>query len=269
MKTQDAMPHPAAAADTAGKKRSAPSGIPGDLFPFADFARASSELAAALEAGPFYGLLVGLSGTGKTFLLRHLASRLDRHRFHTLYIAQKNLSPSALGRLLAQSLHVSPRRTHAETLRALAQVIRESPQQLVLLVDEAQRLGIDTIDELRLLAESELDRGPLFAAILAGWPDLRQQLEAPDLAALRRRISLKLELTGLTADECHPFLVRRLGEPLASRLAPDAVPLLFERGRGIPGLIERYADVVLRHTKDGAKVSREAAAEAIETWEEL
>ena len=58
-------------------------------------------------------------------------------------------------------------------------------------------------------------------------------------------------------------------EPLASRLAPDAVPLLFERGRGIPGLIERYADVVLRHTKDGAKVSREAAAEAIETWEEL
>jgi general secretion pathway protein A len=271
-KAHEPPPAPAALAPAAGGPGVSPPNRTtgaGDLFPYADFARAASALIEALEAGPCYGVVVGASGTGKSSLLRYVARSVDRHRFHTLYIVQAHVSPAALGRLLAQALHVGTRRTHAETLRTLAQVIRESPQELVLLVDEAQRLSSETIDELRLLAESELDRGPLFAVVLAGSPDLRERLEAPDLAGLRRRISLKLELTGLTSEECRPFLAKRLGAPAADRLDPEALSLLFERGRGIPALVERYAVVALRHAKNGDKIDKTALADAIDAWEEL
>lgn len=239
------------------------------LYPYADFARATEALKAALEKGPFYGLLTGASGTGKTSLLRHAAALLDRHRVQTLYIAQARLSPSSLGRLLAQALHVGARRTHAETLRMLAQVIRDLPQRLALLLDEAQRLSTDAIEELRLLAESELDRGPLFSVVLAGPPEVRERLQAPELFALKRRLSVKLELTGLRADECRPFLAQRLEPRALERLSPEALSLLFERGRGVPALVQSYADVVLQHANGGAALDKDMAAEALDAWEGL
>jgi general secretion pathway protein A len=239
------------------------------LYPYADFTRAAEALRGALERDPFYGLLTGASGTGKTSLLRHVAGTLDRHRVQVLYVAQARLTPSSLGRLLAQALHVGARRTHAETLKMLAQVIRDLPQRLALLLDEAQRLSVDAIEELRLLAESELDRGPLFTVVLAGPPEVRERLEAPELFALKRRLSVKVELTGLRADECRPFLARRLDARALERLSAEALALLFERGRGVPALVERYAEVSLRHAKDGTSVDKDAAAEALDAWEGL
>ena len=253
---QPPAPRPPSAAETA-------------LYPYADFSRATEVLKAALEKGPFYGLLTGASGTGKTSLLRHVAGALDRHRVQVLYVAQARLSPSSLGRLLAQALHVGARRTHAETLRVLAQVIRDLPQRLALLLDEAQRLSVDAIEELRLLAESELDRGPLFTVVLAGPPEVRERLEAPELFALKRRLSVKVELTGLRADECRPFLARRLEARTLERFSAEAHALLFERGRGVPAIIERYAEVALEHAKDGAPIDKDAAAEALDLWEGL
>lgn len=246
-----------------------PSTIETALYPYADFARATETLKAALEKGPFYGLLIGASGTGKTSLLRHVAGALDRHRVQVLYVAQARLTPSSLGRLLAQALHVGARRTHAETLRMLAQVIRDLPQRLALLLDEAQRLSVDAIEELRLLAESELDRGPLFTVVLAGPLEVRERLEAPELFALKRRLSVKVELTGLRADECRPFLARRIEPRSLERLSAEATALLFERGRGVPALIESYAEVALRAAKDGATIDKDSAAEALDAWEGL
>jgi len=251
-----AAPRPPSAAETA-------------LYPYADFTRATEALQRALERGPFYGLLTGASGTGKTSLLRHVAQALDRHRVQVLYVAQARLTPSSLGRLLAQALHVGARRTHAETLKMLAQVIRDLPQRLALLLDEAQRLSTDAIEELRLLAESELDRGPLFTVVLAGPPEVKERLEAPELFALKRRLSVKVELTGLRADECRPFLARRLEARSLERLSPEALALLFERGRGVPALIERYAEVALEHANDGATIDKDTAAEALDAWEGL
>jgi general secretion pathway protein A len=151
----------------------------------------------------------------------------------------------------------------------LAQVIRELPQRLALLLDESQRLSVDAIEELRLLAESELDRGPLFAVVLAGPPEVRERLEAPELFALKRRLSLRLELTGLRADECRSFLARRLDARALERFSADALSLLFERGRGVPALVEGYAGVALRLAKDGAAIDKAAIAEALDTWEGL
>ena len=202
----------------------------------------------------------------KSSLLRHVAADIDRHRTQVVYIAQAGLRPVAIGRLLAQALHVGAKRTHAETQRALGQVIRDQPQRLVVLLDEAQRLPAETLDDVRLLAEGELDRPrPLFSIVFAGPPELRERLDAPELFGLKRRIGVRLELVGLKAEEARPFLDHRLGREAAERLSPDALALLFERSRGVP-LLEAYASTALEHGGAGV-IGKDQVADALDAWE--
>lgn len=238
------------------------------IYPYADFAAAADELARTLTGGSVLARLVGESGTGKTSLLRHVAGGLDRHRTQVVYISQKTLSPVALGRLMAMALHVAVRRTHAETLKHVGQVVRNLPQRLVLLLDESHHLPTDTLEEVRLLAESELDAPPLFSVVFAGPPELRERFDAPELFPLKRRIGVRLELTGLRAEECLPFLEHRLGE-VAGRFGDAALELLFERSRGVPALVEDNAKLVLRHAIGPGAISREKVDEVLETWEAI
>jgi general secretion pathway protein A len=205
---------------------------------YSDYEAAKQKLALAIETGPFYGLLLGPSGSGKTSLLREIASRLDRHRFQVLYLAQSKASSSGLGRFLMEALRLTPRRSHAESLRALSETIRALPFRLLVFVDEANLLGEDSLQELRLLAESELEPALLFSVVFAALPELKAKLQAPALFPLRRRISLWLELRGLKEDEVAPFLRQRFPDSKLVDLPPEALGLIFERARGIPALIE-------------------------------
>lgn len=208
---------------------------------YSDYEAAKEKLTLAIEGGPFYGLLLGPSGSAKSSLLRELASRLDRHRFQALYLAQSRASSSGLGRFLMEGLRLTPRRSHAESLRALSETIRALPFRLLVFVDEANLLGEESLQELRLLAESELDHPLLFTVVFAGLPELKAKLQAPALFPLRRRISLWLELRGLKEDEVAPFLRQRLADPRLADLPPDVLGLIFERARGIPALVEDLA----------------------------
>jgi general secretion pathway protein A len=239
------------------------------VFPYADFARAQATLGRVLTT-PSYNLLLGPSGTGKTLLMRLLSASLDRHRYQPVYlVAESRLSPSALARVLALAVHLPLPRTHAETVRALGQYLRArlSVSRLVVMVDEGHRLHDDAIEALRLLAEIELEAPPLFSVLLAGPPELRERFEAADLFAFKRRLTVRVELTGLRADECRPFLARRLGEERAARFRDDALGLVFERGRGIPALVARCAAAVLEQVGDSGPVGKQATADALDSWE--
>jgi general secretion pathway protein A len=237
------------------------------LAVYSDFDAARDQLARAIPAGPFYGILVGPSGSGKTSLLREVASTLDRHRFQSHYLAHSGTSTSGLGRFLAEILHITPRRSHTETLHAMSQALRALPFRIILFVDEAHLLGDDALQEVRLLAESELESPPLFTVLLSGAPELKKRLDAPFLFPLKRRITVRLELTGLRQDEVGPFLSFRLGEEAASRFSPEILPIIFERTRGIPALVECLARLCLESVPEKALVTLEAAQEAIESWE--
>ncbi len=138
-----------------------------------------------------------------------------------------------------------------------------------MLVDEAQRLTDDALEALRLTAEAELETPPLFSLVLAGPPEFRERFDTSDLFAFKRRLATRLELTGLRKDECRPFLERRLGATTAARFRDDAAALVFERGRGVPALVERCAALVLEHTPGGGAVSKQAAAETLDLWDGL
>jgi len=234
---------------------------------YSDFEAARERLARAIPAGPFYGTLVGPSGSGKTSLLREVAATLDRHRFQSHYLAHSGTSTSGLGRFLAEILHITPRRSHTETLHAMSQALRALPFRIILFVDEAHLLSDDALQEVRLLAESELESPPLFTVLLAGAPELKKRLDAPFLFPLKRRISVRLELTGLQQDEVGPFLSFRLGDEAASRFAADVLPVIFERTRGIPALVEDLARLCLESVPEKAVVTLGAVQEVIESWE--
>jgi general secretion pathway protein A len=244
------------------KRRKAESEIHQGPFMYGDFKNAMDTLEASLNS-PGYALLIGASGSGKTTLLRSLGSRLDRSRYQLLYICQGHLTSSSVARLLAEAMHLHIPRTRAAICRMLMQHLRTLATHLLLWVDEAQLLPEETLEELRLLSESDLDGPPLFSIVLAGLPSLRKNLLAPRLFPLLRRIQVKAELKGLRIEELEPFL-RHLG--LVSRSSPfssEALSSIFEHGRGIPALIATLAQLCQReHPKETITV--EMVAQTVE-----
>jgi type II secretory pathway predicted ATPase ExeA len=232
-------------------------------FSYRDFQEALRRLKAALTRGPSYALLLGESGTGKTSLLRTLKAALDRRRFQILYLCHGRPSPTGLTRVLADALHLPLRRSRAETSRLLVQTLRDLPTRLLLWIDEAQLIHEDTLHEIRLLAEADLDGPPLFSVVLAALPDLRDRLLAPQLFPLWRRIGARVVLTGLVREEVAPFLAHALGKEPAGRFSPEALAALFEQARGVPAVLRTFADDCLKSRLQG-QINAEAVAEALD-----
>lgn len=220
-------------------------------FPYADYVRVKQLLQKSLRYGPrFYGLVWALSGMGKTSLLRDINTDLDRHRHQVVYVSSSNASVVGIVRFLAQTLHVSPRRSYLETVQVLSEAIRAQPAQLLLWIDEADQMETATLQEIRMLVESDLGTEPLATVVFSGLPALVAHLDAPSLFPLRRRLTLRCSLAGLRRDELDPFLDHRFGSTDAQRIPTSVRDELFERTQATPALI----DTVIRQSlagKDG------------------
>lgn len=236
------------------------------LFVYSDFEEAKDRFLKAVAAGPFYGLLTGPSGSGKTMLLRELSSSIDRHRSQAHYLSLSQTSRSGIARFFAEILHLSPWCSPTVLLRAVAQTLKALPVRIVLLLDDAHSLGAEALGEVRILAECELDSPPLFSVVFSGTAELKAKLETPALFPLKRRITLRAELSGLKGDEAGPFLSSRLGESEASRLGADGISAIFERANGIPALIESFAKLSLEGAPEGKAVSMEALQDTLDAW---
>jgi type II secretory pathway predicted ATPase ExeA len=216
----------------------------GSPFPYADYVQAKQDLQRSLRRGPrFYGLVWGLSGMGKTCLLRDIAGDLDRHRHQIVYVSSSNASVVGIVRFLAQTLHVSPRRSYLETVHVLSDAIRAQAAQLLLWIDEADQMEAATLQEVRMLVESDLGSEPLATVVFSGLPPLLAHLDAPALFPLKRRVTLRCPLAGLRRDELDPFLDHRFGGTDARRIPTSVRDELFERTQATPALI----DTVIRH----------------------
>jgi len=222
--------HAAPAATAAG-----PSPSP---FPYGDYVEARTTLLRAVRGRPFYALLAGASGMGKTCLLRDLANSLDRHRHHVVYVSSSRASLVGVVRFLAQSLHVSPRRTYLETVQVLAEAIQAQTAHLLLWVDEAHEVDTTTLQEVRMVAEADLGAEQILSVVLSGLPSLIAHLDAPQLFPLKRRIALRLRLDGLRRDELDAFLEHRFGSSQAQRLPAAVRDELFERTQAAPAVID-------------------------------
>jgi len=237
-----------------------------DPFAFSDFKAARETLLQSVRAGDRYVLLTGESGVGKTTLLRDVRQRLERSEARVVYFNLARLSPAGLVRVLARHLRVPPSRSQPETIQALVKVLHAEPVRTWLWIDEAQLLPDETFSEVRTLVEADLDGEAAVSVLLLGLPDLRDRLLAPRLFPIWRRLEARVEITGLRSDEAASFVRHVTGEAKAARFDETALEILFERSRGLPGLLDVIVRQILRSQPEGTIDAARVEA-CLQRWE--
>ena len=136
-------------------------------------------------------------------------------------------------------------------LRDLSQYLvdqRLAGRLVLLVIDEAQNLGLGSLEELRMLSNLETEKSKLLQIVLVGQPNLRDKLAAPELEQLRQRITVSYHLPPLDADETGRYVNHRLRR--AALAAPIEFPraatdLIHARSRGVPRIINVICDAAL------------------------
>lgn len=205
---------------------------------------ALSHVEYVLSGRPGLALLLGEAGTGKTTLLRAAAQRAPSHT-HVVTLDNPALTRAELFEFVADAFGLSTAAARSKTraLRALTAVLaarHEKGGVTALVVDEAQSLSDELLEEIRLLANIEASGAKLLSIILAGQPDLGRRLNDPGLAHLKQRVALRCVLTPLTLAETVDYVgsrLHRVGANLEETFTPEAVQSVFSHAMGIPRTI--------------------------------
>jgi general secretion pathway protein A len=196
--------------------------------------------------------LTGEVGTGKTTLSRLLLEQLPEDTQVALLLNPK-LSPVEMVETVCEELKLDITGKHG-SLKGLTDALNSylldayaQGLRVVLIVDEAQNLSLDALEQIRLLTNLETPTQKLLQIILLGQPELRDMLNRPELRQLAQRITARYHLTPLDAAEAEAYVKHRMAVAGCqhvpfSRLGMRA---LFQRSGGIPRLINVIADRAL------------------------
>ena len=195
-------------------------------------------------------VITGGVGCGKTTLLHRLLEQLsDTHTVALL----SNIQPER-GNLLSWVLmgfnQTFSGQGHVEQFQALQKFFISEyarGKRCVLIIDEAQNLTPDMLEEIRMLSNINAGRDQLLQLILVGQPQLKKILNHPDMLQLTQRIGSDFHLTPLNADEVQAYVDTRLRVAGAQRpiFDEDAKALIAEHSRGVPRVINILADTAL------------------------
>ena len=197
-------------------------------------------------------LLIGEAGTGKTTIIRTALER-QPDRVHSVHLHNPSLRRDEFVEMLAVRFGLTDgaRRSKTTLLNELEALMRERNsrgESTVLIIDEAQSLPLDLLEEIRLLANIETNDTKLLSVVLAGQPELAARLNDDALRQLKQRIALRCELGPLTLTETLGYVAGRIaaaGGVGAQIFTREAVMLIHERSRGIPRTISVIADNAL------------------------
>ena len=213
---------------------------------------ALSHLEYAIASRKGITVLIGEAGTGKTTVIR---TALGRQPAQTHYVHLENpvLSRAEFVEILASKfgLSLEARASKAAFLLELESLLTDRHargETTVLVVDEAQSVPLDLLEELRLLANIETTDGKLLSVVLAGQPELAARLNGDNLRQLKQRIALRCELRPLEAYETLAYVagrIRAAGGTASQVFTREAVTLMHARARGIPRVISVIADNAL------------------------
>jgi general secretion pathway protein A len=197
-------------------------------------------------------LLTGEVGAGKTTLLRAALQRLPEGTDVAMILNTAGLTRMDLVRLIAAEIRLpaSPE-NKGDFILALNSLLLQrlrTGQNTVLIVDEAQNLSIEALEEIRLLSNMETESDKLIQIVLTGQPELRQKLAAPSLRAIRQRIAIQHHVEPLLPEEIRPYLAHRIqvaGGEYEAVFDPGTEELFYDCSRGSPRVINLLADRAL------------------------
>ena len=235
------------------------------FFAFTSYQEALNTLLVAVHGGEGFIKITGEVGTGKTLLCRKFLASMGND-FVTAYIPNPYLEPRALLMAVAEDLHITvdSMADQHHLLKALTlglmNFAREG-KRVVLCLDEAQAMPLETLEALRLLTNLETEKRKLLQIVLFGQPELDDKLDQDSIRQLKQRISFHYRLGELGRAELEAYVRHRLaiagyaGETLFTR---SAMRHLHRASGGVPRLVNILAHKALLLTYGQGRMQVEA-----------
>lgn len=225
---------------------------PDFLFWSKSHLRAFSVLEYGLMTRAPLTVVTGEVGTGKTTLVQALLRRIDPDMTAGL-LSNVQGDRGALLRWVLNALDVKdvpPGADYVDLFQILQDfVLAEyaAGRHVVLIIDEAQNLGIETLEELRMLTNINSGKDELLQMILVGQPELRDMITRPELRQFAQRVSTSYHLDPMDLATTKAYIRHRLEHAGGdgAEISPRAVQLIFEESNGVPRIVNKLCDLSL------------------------
>ena len=242
--------------------------------------KAMAYLHYGLRQAEGFIVITGEIGAGKSMLISHLLDQLDRSQVVAAHLLTPNMKREDLLAHILSAYRIEPsRQSKTAEIEAFEDFLFDQlnhGRRVLLIVDEAQNLPIDTLEELRVLSNMDYDGTPLFQVFLVGQPDFKPVLAGANMEQLRQRVIASYNLEPLSADETRSYIEHRLtvvgwnGDP---KFDDDVFPAIHQEADGIPRKINKLCNRILlyctleeiRHIDKGVveSVAADLAQEAL------
>src|SRR5215471_20747527 len=221
-------------------------------------------------------VLTGKVGTGKTTLLHALRQRLDGQTAVSFIFTSTLPFDDMLEYVLADLGIAKRQESRAQRIIALNDFLIErerAGQNTVLIIDEAQNLSPETMEQVRLLSNFETATTKLLQILLVGQPELKAKLDLPELRQLKQRVGLRCQIPPLTVEETRVYVRTRLriaGARDLGLFTDSAVDRISAYSGGIPRLINTVCDhcLLFGYADQSRRIDRGSVNETIAYMEE-
>jgi len=216
--------------------------------------------------------LTGEVGTGKTTVLRSLLSQLDNDTYRTALIFNPSLSAIELLQNINHEYGLPcEEQKNSPLLHSLNHFLLQQNAEgrtIVLVIDEAQNLDSQVLEQIRLISNLETEKDKLIQIVLVGQPELREKLKKSELRQLSQRITVRYHLCPLDFSDTVEYIEHRLEVAAGQSLeifSPGALKQVFRFSGGLPRLINVVCDraLLIAYTKGSREVSARMVSAAI------
>ena len=224
---------------------------PDVFFESSAHSKAYSYLQYGLTQGEGFIVITGGVGTGKTTIANHLVADLDDENIIAKQLVTPNLNPDDLISAITQLFNLHPengtKAAHISELTHYMERISALGKRLLLLIDEAQNLPLESIEELRMLSNIQVDGKAIIQSFLLGQNELDVILTAPEMEQFRQRVIASASVTPLNPEELEHYIDYRLSKAGWTGESPfqaGAIDMVHSFTNGVPRKINTFLDRV-------------------------
>lgn len=196
--------------------------------------------------------IVGAIGVGKTTILRSYLETAEKKKLKVIYIFNSRLTFDELLKTIFDNLGIQIETVNImEMINRLYQVLIEEYRQgntVVLIVDEAQNMPVDTLESLRMISNLETSKDKLIQIVLAGQPEFEEQLNHDRLRQFKQRLAIRATIRPLNQKESLEYIAFRLqkaGSDSAPVFSPSALKAIVKKANGTPRVLNILCDNAL------------------------